>query len=319
MPRRITVSSCAALLTGAGLLLVAGCSGAAGSSSSGSESEPGHGAALAPRAAAPVPASGKEAFGAAGAAAAVTARLVPAAQSIIYTARVTVRVRDAQHAAALAMSYVASAGGYTAAEQSRGTRGTTAPPQVTLTLKVPSTPLTAYQGALARLAGLGRETAMSEQSADVTQQVADVASRVTSSQAEIAELRGLLKRAGSVSGLLQVQQQIGADESSLEALQAQQRALDREATYATITAVLIGRRGHGAAHHRKAHHGGFVGGLLAGWHGLGRATTWVLSAIGAILPFAVVIAVLAGLGLAGWRRLARRRVARRGPAPTEAG
>jgi hypothetical protein len=311
MPRRITVSSCAALLTGAGLLLVAGCSGAAtsGSATSG---------AMAPRAAAPLPGSGKKAFGAAGAAP-VTARLVQTAQSIIYTARVTVRVRDAQHAAALAMSYVAGAGGYTAAEQSRSTRGTTAPPQVTLTLKVPSTPLTAYQGALARLAGLGRETAMSEQSADVTQQVADVASRVTSSQAEIAELRGLLKRAGSVSGLLQVQQQIGADESSLEALQAQQRALDRETTYATITAVLIGRRGHGAAHHRKAHHGGFVGGLLAGWHGLGRATTWVLSAIGAILPFAVVIAVLAGLGLAGWRRLARRRVARRGPAPTEAG
>jgi hypothetical protein len=32
-----------------------------------------------------------------------------------------------------------------------------------------------------------------------------------------------------------------------------------------------------------------------------------------------VIAVLAGLGLVAWRRLARRRVARRGPEATEAG
>jgi hypothetical protein len=331
LPRRITVSSCAALLTGAGLLIMAGCSGAAGSSagsaSSGSGSD--H-AALGERAAAPAPVpAGKGAFaaangtasvaGASGAEGSVTvARLTPA-QSIIYTAQVTVRVKNAQRTAALAMSDVTAAGGYTAAEQSQAGRRGTIPAEVTLTLKVPSTPLSAYQGALADLARLGRETALSEQSSDVTEQVADVASRVASSQAEIAQLRGLLKRAGSVSGLLQVQQQLGADESSLEALQAQQRALDRETTYATITASLVGPRGHAPAQHQKGHHGGFVGGLLAGWHGLVRTTTWVLKAIGALLPFAVVIANLGGLGLVLWRRLARRRVARQGPAPTEAG
>ena len=52
-------------------------------------------------------------------------------------------------------------------------------------------------------------------------------SRVTSAQDAITQLQALLKRAGSVSSLLSVQEQINAQESGLEALQAQQRALAR--------------------------------------------------------------------------------------------
>ena len=62
----------------------------------------------------------------------------------------------------------------------------------------------------------------------MTQQVADVSSLVSSQQAAISALRGLLRHAANVGQLLQVQQQISADESSLESLQAQQRALDHE-------------------------------------------------------------------------------------------
>ena len=77
---------------------------------------------------------------------------------------------------------------------------------------------------------------------DVTQTVADVTSRVASAQAAIAQLRKLLARAGSVSSLLDVQNQINTDEASLEALQAQQRALAHETTYATINLLLTASR-----------------------------------------------------------------------------
>jgi hypothetical protein len=239
----------------------------------------------------------------------LAARLAPSSQDIVYTANLTVQVHAAAAAASTAVSDIAAAGGYTAAEQARAGRSVGRRPTVSLTLKVPEA---GYPAALRRLSGLGRQTSLSQQSSDVTQEVADVGSRVTSQQDAIAQLRALLRRAGSVSGLLQVQQQISSDTSALEALLAQQRALDRETTYATISVLLLGPQPHHAAHRVSRH--GFLAALAAGWRGLGHATAWLLSALGLILPFAVVIAIIGGLGYAGRRRILRRR-----GRPTEAG
>jgi len=317
MPPRITAVSWAVLLTGAGLLIAA-C-GAASSSGSGSGA-----ASSANRAAAgtvngaagehsaaqpPVPApAGAPAFSSAGGSTAATgARLLPVSQSIIMTASLTVRVTSAGQAAATAAKYVTGAGGYTAGEQAQLSPSGRQRQTVSMTLKVPQA---GYGAALSQLARLGRETLLQQQSTDVTQQVADVASRVTSQQDAIGQLRSLLKRAGTVSGLLQVQQQISGDESSLEALQAQQRALDRETSYATISLLLLGPKPHAVVHHRQhAGHHGFVGGLASGWRGLGHATTWLLTVLGAVLPFAAAVAVLGGAGFLLWRRFARRRAA----------
>jgi hypothetical protein len=295
MPARILAVSCAVLLSGAGLLL-AGCStGAAGTSGGTSSSE--HNSAVQP-ASAPFAGTGQAAgSGSSG------ALLAAAGQSIIYTARLSVDVRDASAAAGQAAAAVTAAGGYTAGEQARLSQARSRQrPRVTLTLKVP---VAAYPATLRKLAGLGRQTSLSQQSSDVTEQVADVNSRVTSLRDAIAQLRKLLLRAGSVTGLLQVQNQIASDESDLEALLAQQRALDHETSYATVSMLLLGPP-HAAAtavHHQR----GFLGGLGAGWRGLGHAVAWLATALGLILPFAVALALLGGLGYAGWHRYARRR------------
>jgi len=324
MPSRITAVSWAVLLTGAGLLIAA-C-GAAASSGSGSSSAnsgvvaapPAAGAAsgtAAHRDALSAQAAGRPAFsGALGGKATVTGtRVLPVSQSIIMTANLTIRVTNAAQQAAAAQSYVTGAGGYTAGEQAQLSPSSGQRQTVNMTLKVPQAD---YATALSKLSALGKETLLQQQSTDVTQQVADVASRVTSAQDAIAQLRGLLKRTGNISGLLQVQQQISSDESSLEALQAQQRALDRETSYATISLLLLGPKPHAAAHHRHhAREGGFVGGLKSGWHGLGHATTWVLTVLGAVLPFVVALAILGGVCYLLWRRLARRRAT---PAPAPA-
>jgi hypothetical protein len=60
--------------------------------------------------------------------------------------------------------------------------------------------------------------------------------------------------------------------------------------------------------HRAAHHdaGGFVGGLQDGWRALGSTAVALGVVLGAVLPFAVVLALL---GVAGWivvRRLSAR-------------
>jgi hypothetical protein len=315
MPARITATSCAALLTGAGLLLIAGCSGAgtsstaSGSGSSGESASGVHsanGVAAAPRAAAGAPVSNESVPN--GSATNESARLTQSGQSIIQTASMTVRVGHAAAAASTAVSDITAAGGYTAAEEAQASPAGRQRPRVSLTLKVPAA---GYGAALRQLSGLGRQTSLRQQSSDVTQEVADVGSRVTSQQDAITQLRALLKRTGSVSGLLQVQDQISGDESNLEALLAQQRALDHETTYATISVLLLGPQPRPAVHHAARH--GFGSGLGTGWRGFRHTVGWVLTALGVVLPFAVVLAIVAGLGY-----LVRRRFARHQARPAEA-
>jgi hypothetical protein len=171
----------------------------------------------------------------------------------------------------------------------------------------------AYQSTLAALGTrLGTRISQSQQAQDVTLTVADVSSRVASAQAAIAQLRKLLARAGSVSSLLMVQDQINSEQSNLEALQSQQRALAHETTYGTVTVALVSRQSPPAARPVKLA-GGFTGGLAAGWRALRQVTSWLLTAIGAILPFGVFVVVAVYLGYRG-----RRRLSRRGPGPDPA-
>lgn len=285
-----------AALSGSGLLL-AGCSaGATGSSATASGGEgaasQGSGAAARPAVAAPAPGS---------LAGAKTARLVTG-QAIIRTASLTLRVRSVTATAQQVTGLAVAAGGYVSSEQDSISR-TPGRSTVTIELKIPEA---AYPGVLAKLSStFGHPVSASQHAQDVTGQVADVNSRVASAQDAIKQLRDLLKRAGTVSGLLSVQNEINAQEASLEALQAQQRALARETSYATVTMYLLSQRHHAVANHGKHH--GFVAGLAAGWHGLRVATSWLLTVAGALLPFLAVLAVLAAGGWLGLRRYRARR------------
>jgi len=228
----------------------------------------------------------------------------------------TVRSANVAVAARHIASIVAAAGGYTSDEHLvAGTPGKTGE-TVSVTLKIP---VPAYQSVLAELSSpaLGKQISMQQQATDVTQQVANVNSLVTSQEDAISALQGLLKRAASVSGLLQVQQQISVDESTLNSLLAQQRALDHETSYATVSMTLVSTV-HPVAHKKAAQHG-FVAGLAAGWRALKRATTAVLTALGAALPFLIVVVVLGGIGYLGWRRFLRRKGEPTAAGPTAAG
>jgi hypothetical protein len=300
----------------AGCLLLAACSGGNNSTAS---SSGGYAAAAAPAGPSAVTnGAARQSLqfaangGRAGTSSSVTAGLAPAGQSIIYTASMTVRSANVAAVARRVTGIVVAAGGYTSDEQLvSGTPGKTGE-TINITLKIP---VPAYQSVLAQLSSpaLGKQIAMQQHATDVTQEVANVNSLVSSQEAAISALQGLLTKAASVSGLLQVQQQISADESDLNSLLAQQRALDHETTFATVTMTLVSPPVLKVVQKVKAEHG-FLGGLAAGWRGLKRATAAVLTALGAALPFLVVVFVLGGLGYPVWRRFLRR-----GTAPVEAG
>jgi hypothetical protein len=300
------------VLTGAlllsGCLLLSACGGAAVPSAS-SEGTPAH---APPGTAAGEAGPGSIVAGASGTtngansiAAQQTARVALSTQSIIYTAGLTLRSPSAMTAAKQAITIATQAGGYVSGEHavagSPGKSGST----VSLTLKIP---VDDYQAVLAELSGgsIGKQVALTQQATDVTQEVADVNSLVTSQQAAISALQGLLRRAATVSQLLQVQQQISSDESSLESLEAQQRALAHETSYATITMTLLSTKQIKAKHKQPARRG-FMAGLAAGWRAFRHTTTAVLTGLGAALPFLIVLLVLAAAGYAGWRRSTRRK------------
>jgi Domain of unknown function (DUF4349) len=242
--------------------------------------------------------------------------LVLSAQSIIYTATLSLRVIKTESvtaAADRASGIVTAVGGYVSGEQEIIPPGRHQIPQIDLTLKIP---VAQYRPTLAKLSALGTQISFGQHAQDVTQQVADVNSRVASAQAAIKQLRALLSKAGSVGQLLSVQEEINNQESALEALLAQQRALAHETSYATVTAVLVGHHARLVAKHKKTSPG-FLAGLRGGWHALVVVVGWLLTALGSALPFLIPVLLLAGIAIGGRRRLVRRKTppAAEPPAP----
>jgi hypothetical protein len=239
---------------------------------------------------------------------ATSARLVPATQSIIYTTQLSVRAKNVYAALNAATRIVAAAGGYVSSENATANPDRPASATATVTFKIP---VATYQATLASLDGgtVGTQLSLQQQAQDVTEQVADVDSQVASDEAAIAQLRGLLKDAGSIQALLDVQNQINSEEGQLESMQAQQKALDDEAAYATVTVTIVGPQAPAPKPKKPTPSPGLGSGASGGWHAFTLTIDWLLAIVGAVAPFAAAAAVLA---FAGW--LVRRRL-RRVPAP----
>jgi hypothetical protein len=295
------------------IVTVAGCSGSGSSSSPGASSALAGAAATgaaesAPSAAAAVPGTGARA--ASSASGVTAAKYAPAGQQLIYTAQLTLRAASVAAAVSRATSIVTGAGGYVSAENASAGQGQPSQASATVTFKIP---VASYATTLAALSGggLGTQLSLAQQAQDVTQQVADVGSRVTSDQAAIAQLNELLKHAGDVSSLLSVQNQIDSQESDLESMLAQQNALNRQTAYATVTLSLVGPKAAATPPAKSAPPPGLSGGLAGGWHALRLTVSWLLTVLGAVAPFVAAVGVVAGLAWWGRRRLIQRREARK--------
>jgi hypothetical protein len=293
----------------AGGMFVAGCSSTSASSGASSAlpasvPSPAH-AAAAPGIAPAGSAAGKQAG------VGTTAQLAPASD-IIYTAQLTVRVGSVSSAAARATQIAESVGGYVSNETVSADPDHPSQATATVQLKIP---VASYPATLSQLAsGLGTQLSMQEQAQDVTEQVADVNSQVASYEAAITQLRALLSHAGSVGDLLMVQNQINNEESALESLQAQQRALSHETSYATVTLTILGPKAKPAVHRPKAPPS-LAGGLGAGWRALKVTVSWILAFLGAVAPFAAIAAAAGYVIYRGRRWLIRRKPGPQTPHP----
>jgi hypothetical protein len=254
------------------------------------------------------------------------ANTAPAAKDLIITAGIQVKTADAARAAAQAEQIATAAGGYVASEsvgsgsqpvpQPQSSAGGSVPGpatlpdvnddadtiQAVLVLRVPPQQV---DSVLKQLGGKGSVTYQNRSATDVTGQVADVASRVTSAQAAIAELRTMIDKAASMNDLISLEQALAQRESDLESLEAQQKALADQVQYATIT---VGYFSHGTtAAPPPPPATGFTRGLTVGWHAFTRTVRGFLAAVGWLLPFAGLVAIGWWPVRRIWRLAGRRR------------
>jgi hypothetical protein len=290
----------------AGLLLASalaltGCSGNADKATSASDAGGGAKAA--------VPDTAQQ-EGAAGSGNARNTKAVPklSASSIIRTASLSVRVKDVPKALDEARASTENAGGFVGNETT--TRDGQGHERTRVVLRVPTDK---YDEVLADLEGAGKLLERSAKAQDVTDQVVDVESRITSQRASVARVRELMDRATKLSDVVQLEGELSTRESDLEALLAQQASLKDRTTLATITLSLSQTPVAKAA--PKDDSPGFVDAVAGGWHVFVTMLRWIALAIGAVLPFAAVAALLVVL----WLRVVRPRRAAAVPVTAEAG
>ncbi|MEU8195784.1 DUF4349 domain-containing protein [Microbispora amethystogenes] len=241
-------------------------------------------------------------------------KLGQADRSIVYTSELIVEAKDVTVAADRAKEIVSGAGGYVAQERSDFYAGDEHSPgsgQWVIVFKVPPD---RYAGVLAQLGrDLGVRKSMRQNTEDVTEEVADVASRVKSAEAALGQFRTLLSKADKIGEIMEIEREISSRESELESLQARQKALEGQTGMGTVTLTLFPQPGASPSPPAKKQEDtpGFLAGLRAGWNALSTATGVTLTVVGVLLPW---IAVAAALWLAG-REIARRVRRRRPPAP----
>jgi len=237
--------------------------------------------------------------------AARTTSVTPVDRAVISTGQVTVQTEDMARARAEIIRLVTAWGGVVADEQSSSDhRGRLV--DSTLTLRVPSP---RFNEAMTSFDALGKVVERSRSSEDVTTKVVDNDARVRAAERSIRRIEALLSQAEDLGDVIAIENDLARRQADLDSLKSQQAWLEDQTTLSTVNVYLNRPSIRPETHETK----GFLAGLSNGWDAFTGATVVALTALGAVLPFGV-LAALVGVPL--WLVVRRRRVA--APPPAEA-
>lgn len=222
-------------------------------------------------------------------------------RDIITTGSVQMVVAEPAQVADRLIAAVAEAGGRV---DSRSERSGSSSPTVDLVLRIPADKL---DGVLADAKKLGKVESMSIGHNDVTSQRVDLDARIEALQTSVNRLLDLMRRAGSVADLLAAESALTQRQSDLDSLRAQRAALGDQISYATINV--------GVSAQPTLARQGFLGALEHGWQSLTSAAHGVVMAVGFLIPWIPVLAVLALAMVLVVRRRPFRRGSRAGGSP----
>jgi hypothetical protein len=165
-----------------------------------------------------------------------------------------------------------------------------------LTLAVPSDTLDRVVDDLGKL---GTTVQRASSARDVTSTYVDTSSRIATMKAGLDQLRALLGKATDLNQIVSLETEISRRQADLDSLQAQLDALDKKVAMSTITATLVTAANVVVPEEAGT---GFLGGLKAGWKAFLGAGSGLLTVVGAILPFVVLLGLLAAPVIWWWRR-----------------
>jgi hypothetical protein len=225
-------------------------------------------------------------------------------RSLVRTATIDLAARDVGDAVGRARDIVAADGGYGGREEVREDAAT-------LTLLIPAD---RFDHALDELSKLGKVVSRNQSAEDVTEQVVDLDSRTATQRASVDRVRALLARANTVDEIVRIEQEVTTREADLESLEQRRTALAGQVAMSTVT-ITIGRTTAPPPAPRDES-SGFLAGLSDGWDAFLGAGAVTLRVIGAVLPFALVLAIPAVPVIRRWHR--RRTTATATAAPQSA-
>ena len=214
---------------------------------------------------------------------AMTTREISGA-SVIRSGDIQLTVEDTAAAAERVADIADDLGGFVESSSISGTSQTSA----SLLIRVPSD---RFDDAFEQLGEVGEVAAQYRSATDVTMQHVDLQARVAALEESVARLTELMRGAASTSELLEAESALSQRQAELDGLRAQLESLERQVEQSAISVNLSTR---------AAIPGGpanFWDGLLVGIDSLGTALAGGLVVLGVLLPWLVVLAVLAGVVL----------------------
>ncbi|MBB0232256.1 DUF4349 domain-containing protein, partial [Streptomyces calidiresistens] len=232
---------------------------------------------------------------------------------LIRTAHLVVLTGDVRDAWSDAVDVAERVGGFVASEWSD--RDREGRERSRLTLRVPPE---RYDEVLVRLSELGEVAEREVSTEDVTGQVVDVAARIATQEESVARVRALMEEAESLRDVVTLESELSSRQAELEALKARYASLRERTGMGTVTVEL---REPGAEEMEEEREPGApspLGALEGGWGAFLLTLGWIAAALGAVLPFAVTLALL-WLGWRLWRSRRPERTRREPAVPVAAG
>ncbi len=268
--RRSTLVASALLLAVASLLTA--CSGSGGSAPAGvTPGEP------MPADAAVTGAYGPEALSGEADRTAVTTD-----QQVIRTASVSLRVDDVAGAGTQIVDLVSEVRGFIQMQDLSNSGEAT---YETITARVPADRLDAF---LAEIARLGTVESLSSQASDVTQQTLDLEARIGALTTSVERLQELLAATGNVADLVAVETELANRQAELDSLVSQRDYLADQVAYSTVTVSLVP-----VVEAIGVTPPGFWSGLQNGWTTLVTLAGAAITALGFLISFILLSAVIA--------------------------
>ena len=226
-----------------------------------------------------------------------------AGDKLVRTASMQLQVDEVEVKAAEVRRIAVAAGGLVTSENSTavplGAGGSTVDKSASKSVIALTVPSDSLDQVLDDLGKLGTTVQRTSSSRDVTATYVDTQSRVATMKAALDQLRALLTKTTDLGQVVSLETEISRRQADLDSLEAQLKALDQKVAQSTVTVALS----TAAQPVEPVDDGsGFLGGLRQGWQAFVGASGALLTAVGLVLPFVLLVAVLGLPVLLWWRR-----------------